>query len=149
MLNYDVDSEEEWEDDADGEDVASGGENGEDSEDEGAESDALSDDWMCADDEVEYLPGHEGEDEMRMDVDGDDDMATVEQSRQKILDRERKNKAIRGSGQKKNVSLLVPLVQGPCYETKIGQVVYAPFSNLRIQLLRGEYSPTYSREAGT
>lgn len=140
MLNYDVDSEEEWEDDVEGEDVASGGEKSDDDDDEdGADSDAMSDNWLCDDNVVEYEPGFDGEDEIKMDLDGDADLMIVDpNSRQKILDRERKNKEIKASKEKKQVSLLIPLVKGPFFEDKFGDVVYQPFSKMRVQFINGE-----------
>lgn len=142
LLNYDVDSEEEWEeevDDPDAEDVQSGGER---SDDEGEESEALSDDWMCDDDEVEFEPGHDGEDEVMLPPPGeDDDLVIMEDSsaRRKIMQREKKAKAAReGQKKKKMVGLLLPTIKGLVWEETIGSTPYVGFSNMRIEMLNGE-----------
>ncbi|KAK4053873.1 hypothetical protein OIV83_001529 [Microbotryomycetes sp. JL201] len=141
LLNYDVDSEAEWEEeveDADAEDLKSGGE---DSDDDGAESEPLSDDWMCGDDEIEFEAGYTEEGDVSavgLDADatktGNEDETAA--ARQRVLDRERKSKAIKdGSKKKRLVGPLVPIVKGPSWEDKIGHVSYAPFSSMRVQLL--------------
>lgn len=139
LLRYDYDSEEEWEEDAeeekDAEDVDSAGEAS--AEDD---SDALSDDWMCDDDEVEFEAGHDGEEEMRMDL--DDDILIMESetevARRKILEREKKAKAAReGAKKKKLAGPMLPLVKGPEWECEIGAPSYLPFKAFRLQFLNG------------
>jgi chromatin assembly factor 1 subunit A len=149
LLNYDIDSEEEWEEeveDPDAEDVNSGGER---SDEEDADSDALSDDWMCADDEIEFEPGHDGEDEMRMDVDGDSDIVIMDDSteaRKRIVDREKKSKAAKeGAKKKKLVGPLLPLIKGPMWEVEIGETVYAPFESMKTHFLNGTFEVSFFR----
>ncbi|ORY59442.1 hypothetical protein BCR35DRAFT_309318 [Leucosporidium creatinivorum] len=141
LLNYAVDSEEEWEEegeDPDAEDVGSGGEGSDD--DDGDDSEALSDDWMCDDDEIEFEPGHDGEDEMMLPPPGDDDLIIVGDSaaRRKVEEREKKRKAAReGAKKKQAVGPLIALVKGPVWEEKIGQTPYVGFSSMKIEMLNG------------
>lgn len=139
LLRYDYDSEDEWEeepDDPEAEDVGSEGELS------AEDSDALSDDWMCDDDEVDYLPGHGEEDDIKMEVDGDSDVLIIESdsmARKKVLDREKKAKAAKEAQRKKNAGPLLPLVLGPTWESNVGQTTKA-FKSMRIQFLNGQSS---------
>lgn len=57
LLDYDYDSEAEWEDDADGEDIKDSG----DEEMLSGESEDDLDGWLAGDDEVEFEAGYDGE----------------------------------------------------------------------------------------
>lgn len=139
LLRYDYDSEEEWEEeepDLNAENLDSGGELSVEED-----SDALSDDWLCEDDEVDYEAGHEGGDEdmIMMDVDGDGDIMIVE-ARKKILDRENKSKAAKEAARKrKNAGPMMPLIQGPIWESSVGVTTSNHFSSMRIQFLNGMF----------
>ncbi|KAK4058773.1 hypothetical protein OIO90_000219 [Microbotryomycetes sp. JL221] len=132
LLNYDVDSEEEWEaDDPDAEDLGSDGDK---SDEDG--SDALSDDWLCEDDEVEFEEGYTEEGDIAaaaLNATGPVDETA--DARKRIIDRERKSKAIKDGSKKKAAGPLVQVVKGPAYENRIGQCTYQPFSSMRVQLL--------------
>ena len=94
---------------------------------------------MCEDDEVDYLPGHGEEDEIKMQVDGDSDLLIIESdsaARKKVLDREKKAKAAKDAQRKKNAGPLLPLVLGPTWETEIGETTKV-FKSMRIQFLNG------------
>ncbi|KAL8293085.1 hypothetical protein RQP46_000779 [Phenoliferia psychrophenolica] len=140
LLRYDYDSEDEWEEDdtPDADDVNSGCDMSED----GSDSDALSDDWLCDDDEVEFQPGHEGDDSapIPMDVDGDGELFIMESAtdvaRRKVAEREKKSKSAKdGARKRKLAGPLLPLVKGPYWEQTIGETVYPQFESLKIQFL--------------
>lgn len=142
LLNYDVDSDEEWDEDGeeegDAEDIESAGGR---SDDEGEESEALSDDWMCDDDEVEFIEGHNGEEDVMMG-DGDSDIVVVEtaEARKRIDDRERKSKAAKEAQKKKKANgLMVPIVKGLDWANAVGaSSELKVFKSMRIEFLNGE-----------
>ncbi|KAM0792386.1 hypothetical protein ACM66B_005066 [Microbotryomycetes sp. NB124-2] len=142
LLNYDVDSEAEWEEEAeDAEDLKSGGE---DSDDDGADSEALSDDWMCGDDEIEFEAGYTEEGDIAaVGLDADANMTgTADETaaaRKRVLDREKKSKSMKDTSKKKRLVPIVPIVKGPAWEGKIGEVTYDGFSSMRVQLLNDAY----------
>ncbi|KAK4703197.1 chromatin assembly factor 1 subunit A, partial [Phenoliferia sp. Uapishka_3] len=139
LLRYDYDSEDEWEEDEAAEDAEDVNSNGERSDEDDSDA-GLSDDWLCEDDEVEFEPGHEGDDVVPMDVDGEGDCFIVESAtevaRRKVADREKKSKSAKdGAKKRKLAGPLLPLVKGPYWEETIGQTVYPQFKSLRIQFL--------------
>lgn len=138
LLRYDYDSEDEWEEEADDLNAEELGSGGELSADEGGESEGLSDDWMCEDDEVEFEAGHSGSDEMIMAIDGDDDVLIHSEAKQRILDREAKAKAAKeGARKKKMMGPMLPTAIGPIWEEEIGQIVLPTFTSMRVQFLNG------------
>lgn len=93
---------------------------------------------MCDDDEIEFEPGHDGEDELMLPPPGDVIMEDSS-ARRKVEEREKKRKAAReGAKKKKAVGPLIPLVKGPVWEEKIGQTPYIGFSSMKIEMLNGE-----------
>lgn len=140
LLNYEYDSEAEWEEDAgDGEDVqSSGGES--ETEDRMSEDD---DGWLCGDDEVEMMDGFEGfaegvvggDDEAWMMRDLDDAHAkrAVEKRNRMIKDSEKR---------KKFTGPLVPISKGPLWESRLGEPGWSGLEQYKIQFLNGESCPT-------
>ncbi|SCV66978.1 BQ2448_5624 [Microbotryum intermedium] len=126
LINYDYDSEADWEEDEeDAEDIRSGDDvSGEDDSD-----DDLSDDWLAVDDDIEYCEGANSEDEWKMDLDGED--AELLATRRKIERREKKGKA----RNKKEIKTLIPIVKGPCWEVRVGVPADKMFNSMRIQFL--------------
>ncbi|SCZ95821.1 BZ3500_MvSof-1268-A1-R1_Chr8-1g09820 [Microbotryum saponariae] len=131
LINYEYDSEADWEEeDEDAEDLRSGDElSGEDNSD-----DDLSDDWLAGDDDVEYLEGAGSEDELRMDVDGGAEDLELLATRRRLERREKKGKA----RNKKEIKTLIPIVKGPCWETRLGVPKEKMFESMRIQFLNGQ-----------
>lgn len=138
LLRYDYDSEEDWNEEPDeegAEDLGSGGElSG------GDESDALSDDWMCDDDEVEFAEGHVAEDSPGPEDDPDVVVigGEMEMAARKVADRERKSKAIKENPKKRKAGPFLPVVRGPAWEKEIGVVSEEGFKGMGMRFLNGE-----------
>jgi len=162
-LNYDHDSEGEWEeepDDPDAENVGSDGELSNDELEDGATSEA--DSWLAEDDEIEYEAGYDAEgDIVMMSADGrtplgeeDDDCVIVEGEKEKKerLKREKEKKKRLEEKQKKKRAAgpLLPLVKGPVWEEREKEeevLVKEPiFNNMKIRWLNGAISfPFFSK----
>lgn len=155
LLNYDHDSEAEWEeepDDPDAENVGSEGELSNDELEDGATSEA--DSWLADDDEIEYEAGYDAEgDIVMMSADGrtpleddDDDCVIVEGEKEKRerLKREKDKKKRLEEKQKKRRAAgpLLPLIKGPIWEVqerKAEVVLKEPaFKSMKIRFLNGE-----------
>lgn len=154
-MNYDHDSEAEWEeepDDPDAENVGSEGELSNDELEDGATSEA--DSWLAEDDEIEYEAGYDAEgDIVMMSADGrtpleddDDDCVIVEGEKEKKerLKREKEKKKRLEEKQKKRRAAgpLLPLIKGPIWEVqerKEEVVLKEPaFKSMKIRFLNGE-----------
>jgi chromatin assembly factor 1 subunit A len=139
LIQYDYDSEYEWEEEDPtntAEDVNSGGERSEEEDGDGE----LSDGWLCEDDEVTFVEGYKEDDggSGSMDIDEDDSEMTL--ARRKINEREKKSKSGREAQKKKRtVGALLPIIKGPVWEEKLGSINYGPFESMRIQFLNGSF----------
>lgn len=133
-LNYDIDSEEEWEeDDPDAE--ALGGSDEED--DAGSEADSEVNSWLADDEEpLEFEEGFEGDEPMPMLLDGEEDEdEALRMARRRVEDRERKKKMVSEGAKKKLPGKLVPVSLGPHWEAELGQVSQPLFRSCRMQFL--------------
>ncbi|GAA5953543.1 hypothetical protein JCM21900_006197 [Sporobolomyces salmonicolor] len=150
LLKYDYDSEAEWEDepdDADAENVESGGEMSDE-----ADSDAASeaDSWLAEDDEIEYEEGYDAEGDVvmmnaeeggrKVTEEGDDDVIVVasakdQEKERRRKDKERKKKAEERAKKKKMAGPLLPLIKGPAWEDQEGKSSEPVFKAMKIQFL--------------
>ncbi|GAA5945104.1 RLF2 family protein, partial [Sporobolomyces koalae] len=158
LLNYEHDSEEEWEeepDDPDAENVGSEGELSNEDDDEGNASEA--DSWLADDDEIEYEVGYEEDGDMVMmdadskhrsagDKDGDDDeddddVIVVEGDREKKermkREKEKKRKKLEETKRKKAKAAgpMLALIRGPEWEDEYGVSKVAAFNSMKIRFL--------------
>ncbi|GAA5923871.1 hypothetical protein JCM3775_005536 [Rhodotorula graminis] len=152
LLNYAVDSDDEWEeevDDPDAEDVGSDG--GARSDEEGgaagtgAESEA--DSWLADDDEIEYEAGYDADGDIAMldaegrGIGGDDDDIIVVESEKERRQRERdaKKKKVERERKKKEREAkrgpMLPVAKGLCWQQDVGTVEDVVFEPMRIQFL--------------
>ncbi|GAA5894231.1 hypothetical protein JCM8208_002383 [Rhodotorula glutinis] len=152
LLNYAVDSDDEWEeepDDPDAEDVGSDG--GARSDEEGgaagtgAESEA--DSWLAEDDEIEYEVGYDADGDIAMlDAEGrgigddDDDIIVVESEKERRRrERDAKKKKVERERKKKEREAkrgpMLPVAKGLCWQHDIGAVEDVVFEPMRIQFL--------------
>lgn len=150
VFNYDYDSDDDWDADADGdedgEDLVS--DKGDDDGNADGSSDVsdAEDDWMCADDEVEYEDGYDSAaDDMRFaDFDnsgkGEHSDSDVAAARRRIDERKRKaGLASEHAKKRRNLAPLVPVLKGPHFEQEIGEHAHEPvFKAMRIGFLNGE-----------
>lgn len=157
VLNYDMDSEGEWEDepdDANAENIGSDGERSNEDEDDDDEGGVGSDvdSWLACDDEIEYESGYDEDgDIVMMDgerhhqqkkEDDDDDVIIVESERDKHerLKRERKKHDDKLK-KRKAAGPLLPLIKGPVWQDLGGGGGGAKdgvFKSFKIQFLNGE-----------
>lgn len=146
ILNYEHDSEAEWEeevDDPDAEDVASDGERSGDEKEE-VESDV--DSWLAEDDEIEYQEGYDADGDMVMQaaenggrLPGEDDDIVVVESEKTKKKKERdakKRKADRD--RKKKREIMLPVAKGMFWQADVEEVVEPAIKPMRIQLLNGK-----------
>lgn len=137
LIQYDYDSEYEWEDEDPlntAEDVNSGGERSEEEEEDGE----LSDGWLCEDDEVNFIEGYAGDDAEIVPMEIDEGNSQMAAARRKINEREKKSKSGKeAQKKKKTVGTLLPVIKGPLWEGTIGSSHYGPFKSMRIQFLNG------------
>ena len=154
LLNYAVDSDDEWEeevDDPDAEDVGSDG--GARSDEEGgaagtgAESEA--DSWLADDDEIEYEAGYDADGDIAMlDAEGrgiggdDDDIIVVEGDKERRRrERDAKKKKVERERKKKEREAkrgpMLPVAKGLCWQHDVGAVEDTVFEPMRIQFLNG------------
>lgn len=152
-LNYDIDSEAEWEeepDDPDAEDIGSDG--GEDDVDGEAGENSDADSWLAEDDEIEYEDGYDADGDMVMQAaeNGarlpaeDDDVVVVMHDPQAEKERKRKEreakkrKAEKERRKKKGLDgPILPLVKGPVWQDDVETVTEPAFKTMRIHLLNG------------
>ncbi|BGP53728.1 hypothetical protein JCM8202_003659 [Rhodotorula sphaerocarpa] len=146
ILNYDHDSEAEWEeegDDPEAEELASDG--GERSGDEKEEVESDADSWLAEDDEIEYQDGYEADGDVVMQAaenggrgpgrSGDDDVVVVQSDKAK-KHKEREHKKRRADRERKRrKDLVLPVAKGPIWQDDPEEVVEAAFKTMRIQLL--------------
>jgi hypothetical protein len=129
VLNYDHDSEAEWEDDPDeGEDLSG--------EDEQQSDEALSEDeddgFFCGDDEIEMMDGWEAE----LDHPELKDEAENQQSLRALA---KKNTALHDVAKKRKLQgLLVPVQIGPVWEEELGSTNNNVLEAFRIEFLNGK-----------
>lgn len=133
VFDYGYDSGEEWEEEPVGEDVAEGDEEEDETE---ADADSDADSWLVDDD-----------DDVDVDLNDLDAVTPPDlfDSLPPILPPVPKRKADddekkQGSKKRKVVVPLVPFAKGPCWEEKVGECPYEPFSAYRIQLFNGQSS---------
>ncbi|GAA5851302.1 hypothetical protein JCM9279_001099 [Rhodotorula babjevae] len=152
LLNYAVDSDDEWEeevDDPDAEDVGSDG--GARSDEEGgaagtgAESEA--DSWLAEDDEIEYEAGYDADGDIAMlDAEGrgiggdDDDIIVIEGDKERRRrERDAKKKKVERERKKKEREAkrgpMLPVAKGLCWQHDVGMVEDTVFAPMRIQFL--------------
>ncbi|GAA5878410.1 hypothetical protein JCM16303_002764 [Sporobolomyces ruberrimus] len=152
VLNYEIDSEGEWEEepeDLDAENVGSDGEgsNDEDVDDNVSEADS----WLADDDEIEYEPGYEADgDIVMMDADSkrigprandddDDDIIVVEGEKEKKervrKEKERKKKQEEKQRKRKAAGPLLPFIKGPVWEDEKGVSNEPAFNSFKIRFL--------------
>ncbi|BGP46077.1 hypothetical protein JCM10450v2_001917 [Rhodotorula kratochvilovae] len=147
LLNYDVDSEDEWEeeaDDPDAEDVGSDG--GARSDDEGgAESEA--DSWLAEDDEIEYEAGYDADGDVVMlaaegrapDADDDDVIVVEGEKERRKRERDAKKKKAERERKKKERDArkgpMLPVIKGACWQRDVEVVEDPVFRPMRIQFL--------------
>jgi len=152
-LNYDHDSEGEWEeepDDPDAENVGSDGEMSNDELEDGATSEA--DSWLAEDDEIEYEAGYDAEgDIVMMSADGrtpledDDDCVIVEGEKEKKerlkREKEKKNRMEEKQKKRRAAGPLLPLIKGPVWEVPEKDTeeikVEIAFKSMKIRFLNG------------
>jgi len=153
LLNYDVDSEDEWaEEDPDAEDVGS---DGAQSDDEGgtatgAESEA--DSWLADDDDIEYEEGYDADGDVAMlaaegravgaDAEDDDDVIVVEgEKERRKRERDAKKKKAERERKKKERELrrgpMLPVAKGLCWQDDVDAVEDVLFKPMSIQFLNG------------
>lgn len=139
LLNYEYDSEGDWEeDDAEGEDL-----NDEEEEEEGeamSEADSEEDGWLVADDDVEMADATsdaEPDDIVFMGATGE--LADQQQKRKRAL-QEQKKKAV-AAKKRRIVGPLIPIIKGPLWEERLGQVESQTMEPFRIQFLNGASRP--------
>lgn len=128
MFTYDYDSEEEWEEEPEGgEDV-----NSDDARSQNSDSDHDSevDDWMCDDDEVEFIEGYDGDAEEHQ---RDPEMAARNRA---LAKRERSNKD--ATARSKAPKALVPFSRGPVWESEYGKSLHSTFESMTICFINGE-----------
>jgi hypothetical protein len=157
VLNYEHDSEGEWEeepDDAEAENVGSDAEMSAD-ENEGDASEV--DSWLAEDDEILYESGYEEDGDIVMmdadasrrphrdlgDDDDDDDIIVVEgeQEKKERLKREKEKKRRIEEKQKKKKANgpLLALVKGPVWEDQDGVSKEPAFKGMKIRFLNGQF----------
>ncbi|GAA5862228.1 hypothetical protein JCM3774_004831 [Rhodotorula dairenensis] len=144
ILNYEHDSEAEWEEEADdpeAEELASDGERSGDEKDEvGSDVDS----WLAEDDEIEYQEGYDAEGDVvmlaaenggREPHDDDDDVVVVESDKvRKRKEREaKKRKAERE--RKKRREVMLPVAKGMFWQEDVEVVAEPALKTMRIQLL--------------
>jgi hypothetical protein len=129
-LNYEYDSADDWdgEGDDEGEDVVSGGEDGEDMSEEDSEDDG----WLAGDDEmIEYEEG--------FDADGDplaaDESGDPAQAQAKRIVAKRSQAA--ANRKRKAAGPLQQLVRGPCWEGVKGELDWDKMGLFKIQFFNG------------
>lgn len=131
-LNYEYDSEEDWEEEEEGEEgeeVASG----DDSDGEVSDADSI-DEWLIDDD---------------VDVGGEPiDLDNIDLTGYELPERKRKPSPNpeQSRGKEKRRKLVQPLVafaKGPCWETPIGKSDWDGFVPYHIQLFNGETNALY------
>ncbi|BGP22820.1 chromatin assembly factor 1 subunit A [Rhodotorula toruloides] len=150
-LNYDVDSEAEWEeepDDPDAEDIGSDG--GEEDVDGEAGENSDADSWLAEDDEIEYEDGYDADGDMVMQAaetggplpgeDHDDVLIMSDPQAEKERKRKereaKKRKAEKERRKKKGLDgPILPLVKGPVWQDEVETVAEPVFKSLRIHLL--------------
>ncbi|GAA6056417.1 hypothetical protein JCM3770_000692 [Rhodotorula araucariae] len=145
LLNYDVDSEVEWEEEADDPDAEDVGSDGARSDDEGgAESEA--DSWLAEDDEIEYEAGYDADGDVVMlsaegqAPDDDEDVIVVEgdKERRKRERDSKKKKAERERRKKEREARkgpMLPVIKGACWQRDVEVVEDPVFKPMRIQFL--------------
>lgn len=146
ILNYEHDSEAEWEeevDDPDAEELASDGER---SGDEREEAGSDVDSWLAEDDEIEYQEGYDADGDMVMlaaenggRVPGeDDDVVVVESDKvRKRREREAKKRKLERERKKKR-EVMLPVVKGMFWQEDVETVAEPALKKMRIQLLNGQ-----------
>lgn len=131
IFDYDYDSEADWDDeDPEGEDVNSDdamSNEGDDDEDDNS----LMGDWMCGDDEVDFVDGYVEED---ASVPSNPDDLDFEAHQRAAAKREQ---AARDARRTKKAKPLIPVHIGPCWEDVPGTIKHNTFANLKIQFLNG------------
>lgn len=153
ILNYEHDSEAEWEeevDDPEAEELASDGErSGDEKEEAGSDVDS----WLAEDDEIEYQEGYEADGDVVMLAaenggriprdgeagdEGDDDIVVVESDKvRKRKEREaKKRKAERERRKRREVML--PVAKGMFWQEDVEVVAEPALKTMRIQLLNGQ-----------
>ncbi|PRQ73813.1 hypothetical protein AAT19DRAFT_15380 [Rhodotorula toruloides] len=150
-LNYDVDSEAEWEeepDDPDAEDIGSDG--GEDDVDGEAGENSDADSWLAEDDEIEYEEGYDADGDMvmqaaenggRLPGEEDDDVVVMsdpqaEKERKRKEREAKKRKAEKERRKKKGLDgPILPLVKGPVWQKDVETVAEPVFKSMRIHFL--------------
>ncbi|KAG0654646.1 hypothetical protein C6P46_001569 [Rhodotorula mucilaginosa] len=143
ILNYEHDSEAEWEeevDDPDAEELASDGErSGDEREEPGSDVDS----WLAEDDEIEYQEGYDADGDMVMlaaenggRVPGeDDDVVVVESDKvRKRREREAKKRKLERERKKKR-EVMLPVVKGMFWQEDVETVAEPALKKMRIQLL--------------
>ncbi|KWU44970.1 hypothetical protein RHOSPDRAFT_33510 [Rhodotorula sp. JG-1b] len=144
ILNYEHDSEAEWEeelDDPDAEELASDGErSGDEREEPGSDVDS----WLAEDDEIEYQEGYDADGDMIMlaaenggRVPGeDDDVVVVESDKvRKRREREAKKRKLERERKKKKREVMLPVVKGMFWQEDVETVAEPALKKMRIQLL--------------
>lgn len=130
VFDYGYDSGEEWEEEPVGEDVAED----DDEEDETeADADSDADSWLVDDDEDVDVNLNDLDSVTPPDLFDSAPPLLLPVAKRKADDGEKKH----GSKKRKVVVPLVPFAKGPCWEEKIGECSYEPFTAYRIQLFNG------------
>lgn len=146
QLNYSIDSDDEWEDEVEGEDLMED----EDMEDMDSEADSEMDDWLEDDLNLEDLPEDEEDDEV-MIIDAppsapqskvktplsrkDRVRAALNKAGSKPLKAKGKNKKILG---RRFTARLVPYSAGPHWQDELGVATFDAFQPYQIEFLNGE-----------
>ena len=169
VLNYEHDSEAEWEEEPDDEDAdnvdKSDAEMSNDDDDDG-ECPSEVDSWLADDDEIQYESGYEEDGDIVMmdadqqrnkklhrdriddsDADEDDDVIVVESEKDKKerlrKEKEKKKKLEERQKKRKQQGPLLPLVKGPVWEDVEGgngSLKEPAFKSMKIRFLNGESS---------
>ncbi|BGP13902.1 hypothetical protein JCM10213_002543 [Rhodosporidiobolus nylandii] len=138
LLNYDYDSEAEWEPEGDdGDDLANSDPEG---EDDAPDSDA--DSWLAEDDEVEYEEGYDAEgDVVMLEAEGraaksDDDVIIIDDEAEKLR-KKRAEKKRKDRGQQKRPKRAAPIqvIKGLAWEDDKGDSSEPLFKPMQMQFL--------------
>ncbi|GAA6033097.1 hypothetical protein NBRC10512_001538 [Rhodotorula toruloides] len=145
-LNYDVDSEAEWEeepDDPDAEDIGSDG--GEDDVDGEAGENSDADSWLAEDDEIEYEEGYDADGDMvmqaaenggRLPGEEDDDVVVMSDPQAEKEREAKKRKAEKERRKRKGLDgPILPLVKGLIWQEDVDTVAEPVFKSMRIHFL--------------
>ena len=149
QLDYSLDSDAEWEDEADveGEDVLMDADEEEEAEAEMTDSDSEMDDWLEDDLTLEEMPEEDSDGEVIPSDAAGKNLSPLGKIKgpSKFLPPSMKEHKLKGSKKmrrlgKKFDSRLIPYSTGPHWETTLGTAQYEGFKPYQIEFLNGEFA---------